>query len=136
MFSISHFAPMALSSDWKVFIFRHRHIIAHHCNHPTSSHIIAHPARLFKEVIMFFNKQTHTSSTTKNDVFVLIMSSSAFWLCVWLLRNAFLYIRATRLCSSHDATNKSNGCGQFECNVCLIHKYLMHYFEKLMRPNL
>ena len=29
---------------------------------------------------------------TKNDVFALIMPLSAFWLFVWLLRNAFLYI--------------------------------------------
>ena len=39
VFSTSNFAPMALSSDWKVFIFRHRHIIPHH---RTSPHIIVH----------------------------------------------------------------------------------------------
>ena len=39
MFSTSHFAPMALSLEWKLLFFRHRHIIPHH---RTSPHIIAH----------------------------------------------------------------------------------------------
>ena len=61
---------------------------------------------------------SYLAASVSVPVCLCVGTLNAFWLSVRLLRNAFLYIRATRLCSSHDATiDKSNGCGQFECNV-------------------